>query len=882
MTRRRIAAGLLTVFLGAEMLAGCAAPSAADPEEAVRYDLGKNGPEIDVQTITSEQELPGYLPVAESGELTLFVNTKTTEIAVADRAAGTVWYSNPPAAADDPIATPENKKQLQSQVAVSFFDKNNTESSLLNYDATREHGRYGIRNIENGVAVSYVLGNFTQDLLVPPAMTEERYQLFYNRLSDEADKAEMRKRFRKVTLSTLDDPNEKAELLADYPSLGKETLYIKYEMKDYVAQRLAEILAEAGYTAEDYELDSALAAKGSKSTRARFTLTVEYTLEDGALQVRVPVDSIRCPSEFHVNMVSVLPVFGAAGMEETGYMLVPDGSGGLINLNNGKISAPAYTGVLYSPDYSKNESDAPALALYAGLPVFGMKRGDTALLAVIEGAAASARIRADVSGKQNAYNTIYPQFTVLDNALSDMGSMAGDVSLRVYQPAPISQDIQVRYQFLHGEDGNYSGMARAYRSYLQKKEGLAKAKAAATLPMLVDLVGSMEIPTNVAGVPVDKQTPLTTFSEAESILHGFLDAGVENLSARYLGWYNRGLNNVNPANPAPVSELGGKKGLNSLLSFAEKQGVSLYLGSDLLYLGEDTAFDGLSVKDDTVRFMDRGTGLVYGRNPVTMKNNREFSAHFILSPRGLPTLFSRLSGKLSKLGKGMGVSLLGMNRDVNSDFNRTDPLDRGQTVDLYREVYAAAREAGYGLLMDGPNDYGFAYADAVAGVPYRSSEYRIVDESVPFVQMVLSGSVSYYAAPVNLGSDFETDCLRMAETGSGMYALLTESFDNAISAQGGDELFSTRCAVWKERLTAAYAELNAVLGEVQGLSIREHRILAPGVRATIYESGRAVVVNYTNEAVNPAELDGSLPDGEIAARSYRLISTEEKKEDSHG
>ncbi|HIW72999.1 MAG TPA: hypothetical protein H9684_01615, partial [Firmicutes bacterium] len=744
--------------------------------------------------------------------------------------------------------------------------KNNTSNTLMNYDATREYGRYGIRNIDGGIAVSYVLGNFTQDLLVPPALTEERYNLFYGRMDDDG-KAEMRRRFRKVTLSQLDDANERAALLSEYPSLESESLYIKYEMQDYIAQRLADYLAEAGYTAEDYEIDCALSAQAAASTRARFTVTIEYTLDTGGLTVRVPIDSIHTQSENHIHTLSVLPYFGAAGQEAEGYMLVPDGSGALIYLNNGKTAASTYSASIYSPDYSKNEADAPLYSLYAGLPFFGMRQGENGIFAVIEGGAASARVRAEISGKQNAYNTVYPQFIVQDNTLSDMGGMAGDVNMRVYQSEKISQDIQVRYRFLHGEDSTYSGMARAYREHLKGKEALPDAESASDLPMLVDLVGSMEISSNLMGVPVKQQTPLTTFAQAESILAGFLDGGVENLSARYLGWYNRGLTNVNPASPSPISELGGKKGLNSLLQFAEERDVNLYLGADLLYLGKDTMGDGLNIGEDTVKFMDRSTGILRGRNPITMKNDSD-ETYFILSPRVLPDLFHTLSGSLSKMDRVQGLSLLYMNQDVNSDFNRDQPLDRSGTVAVYREVYAQAKAAGYRLLMDGANDYGLPWADGVTGLPYQSSEYQLVDESIPFVQMVFSGSVTYYSTPINLGSDFERDILRMAETGSGLYARLAETFDNAISANGGDSLFSVRCSVWKDRLLEAYAAVNEVLGPVQGVPILKHRILTDGIRMTVYENGRSIAVNYTDTPVQLQELDASLPSAELPAGAF--------------
>lgn len=47
----------------------------------------------------------------------------------------------------------------------------------------------------------------------------------------------------------------------------------------------------------------------------------------------------------------LLPYFGAAGAGEQGYMLVPGGSGALIELNNGKTNLEPYeTELLYGED----------------------------------------------------------------------------------------------------------------------------------------------------------------------------------------------------------------------------------------------------------------------------------------------------------------------------------------------------------------------------------------------------------------------------------------------------------------------------------------------------------------------------------------------------
>lgn len=48
----------------------------------------------------------------------------------------------------------------------------------------------------------------------------------------------------------------------------------------------------------------------------------------------------------------MLQFFNAAGMEDEGYMVVPDGSGAVINYNNCRYNAQAYSSEVYGRDTS--------------------------------------------------------------------------------------------------------------------------------------------------------------------------------------------------------------------------------------------------------------------------------------------------------------------------------------------------------------------------------------------------------------------------------------------------------------------------------------------------------------------------------------------------
>ena len=83
-----------------------------------------------------------------------------------------------------------------------------------------------------------------------------------------------------------------------------------------------------------------------------FEISVEYALDGDSLLVTIPVDDIKYPIKvvdfegeehtFPIVFVEVLPYFSAAGLNDEGYILVLDGSGALIYLNNGKTWTSTY------------------------------------------------------------------------------------------------------------------------------------------------------------------------------------------------------------------------------------------------------------------------------------------------------------------------------------------------------------------------------------------------------------------------------------------------------------------------------------------------------------------------------------------------------------
>lgn len=84
------------------------------------------------------------------------------------------------------------------------------------------------------------------------------------------------------------------------------------------------------------------------------TIPVTYVLEEDGLAASVLVNEIT-EGDNQLITVSLLEYFGAGSMEDEGYMFVPDGSGAIINFNNGKTKVDAYSKEVYGEDVSRRK-----------------------------------------------------------------------------------------------------------------------------------------------------------------------------------------------------------------------------------------------------------------------------------------------------------------------------------------------------------------------------------------------------------------------------------------------------------------------------------------------------------------------------------------------
>jgi len=782
----------------------------------------------------SRNAVPGMKPVAETDALALYYHEETTEIAVLDKRSGKVWRSNPEDLDSDPIASPYEKEALASQVTVNYRDDIGTLGTLTNYAMSVTNGQFTTESIENGLRITYVLGDAEAGIdALPKRISKARFEEKIMSKVDEQAQAVLRRAY----AATKSDP----EVLERLDS---------YVERPLVLTRVLAAFEQAGYTEEDLAYDNEENGIGGALTeKPSFTVVVEYRLEGDSLVVYVPGSKIEEAEGFKIRNIELLEFFGAAGPDEQGYMFVPDGSGGLIYLNNGKKNAEVYSQRIYGDDMNNNAWSRKQIAESARLPVFGLKSGDHAWFAEIELGDAIASVTADISGRQNSFNNIYASFIIRgEDWLELYKGSRGVEEIQLLTEDRYTGDLQIRFSFLSGTDATYSGMAKLYRERLRAAGKLKPLQAEGDLPFYVDVLGAIDKRKSFLGVPYKGIVAMTTVEEAGEIAYALESRGIRNVRMRYLGWFNGGLSHTLPSKVDMVGKLGSRKDLRNLADRLESMGGGLYPDVALQHVLRDNFT--FRPAADAARFVTREQAWRHPYDRALNRMNPLLGDYWLLSPAKLPHFVDKFMKGYDKYGID-AVSLRDLGDLVHADYRVRRVVFRENAKNIAAEQLAKLSERYGDILITGGNAYALPYADQIVNVPMETSNFNIVDETVPFYQMVLHGSIEYGGSPINLHDEQDTreHLLRLAEYGAAPHFLWSYESSSELKFTRYDYMFSTQYTDWIDEAADLYARLNGALAGLRTQTIEEHIRHRDGVVEVRYSDGTAIFVNYTDEPV---------------------------------
>ncbi len=826
---KRVLCGFVAVGCLLSCLVGCTA------DETQKEQLEPYVAEDEYGKVLKEKD--EFTEVARSGGLALYVKGTTAEILVEDVKTGKRWYSNPQDRGTDSTA---QTKQLGSQLDVWVYDENRILNNKNTVSDAIEYGQVSYAQIENGIRVTYVLGKMPTIFVIPTAITVERFQQLLENMGEESRKY-VSSRYQYTDINEIESDSLRENKLEQYPVLEQRPLYIINDnLADFVKEKLESCFQNAGYTLEALEQDNWENGVPQVELPLIITVPLEYKLEDRSLVVCVNTKSIDVPEDAHLSSLSLLRYFGAAGTDAQGYMLLADGSGSLIQMNNGKSHLATLKVPVYGEDLTKSFDQKPASEQVVSLPVYGIAQGDQAFLAVIESGDAVASVEAGVAGQINNYNFIYSSYEITQQ-VKVPSSYDGDTEMLLFQKGSFDKPLQLRYFFLTENNANYVGMARCYRDYLMENGTLQQAPDLSPA-MHLELLGATTYTDTFLGIAMDKEQTLTTFAQAQTIVNALHEAGVGKISTTYRYWANGGSDTGLMDTLNPESGLGGTDGLAQLQNSLTATGDRLYVTADLQYVINDKLFDGyMSLFDAPKNILNERTGKkLY--SSVTLEPEGYLDT---LTPGMYPDMAKSILESMQELGLN-GVDPLMLGQELYSDFDRNSPIDRQDARQLVQKALSAWAAKQY--LVRCPNVYALVGADEIMQLPTQSNEYYLCDASVPFYQIVLHGVIPYSSEAVNHSGNVRECILQAAETGSSlMFSLMYEP--NDVLYKTDLQTNANHYSVWLETAADGWAQLSELLEQVSDSYICDHQILSDTLRKTVYENGTCVYVNYGYESI---------------------------------
>jgi hypothetical protein len=398
----------------------------------------------------------GLTRYAENDSLILWINEKAGTFAIEDKVARTTWYSSP---MDDPEQSERTAAieaadliYMNSVISLSYYHPSGTRQYLYSNKDSVRRNQYRIEKTDDGARFTFVFGNLeAASMPIPVSIAGKDFE-------------------EKVLANTDITPDDLFNI---------KRYYIKDTTGDYVfgaslgkvAQQSAlEIFTRLGIDPEK-DFASTGAEAGGSEKNPLFAVGLDIHLEGKNVRIAIPADELKFTRSFPIAGIALNEYFGAGTAEDEGYLLIPDGSGSLIDFQSPKKAAGRFSIPVYGEDATKGLRFREEISQSCALPVFGISRNSQGFLAVIEEGASLASVSGFKSNtEKRPFTSVFTEFTLIDQSSVVLGEGEYDAKAYTYQKSIHEGNLSVHYSFLDNGRAGYVEMANRYR------EDLARAK----------------------------------------------------------------------------------------------------------------------------------------------------------------------------------------------------------------------------------------------------------------------------------------------------------------------------------------------------------------------------------------------------------------------
>lgn len=581
---------------------------------------------------------------------------------------------------------------------------------------------------------------------------------------------------------------------------------------------------------------------------------VIYRLLEDGLEVTLDYAHVIEKGACRLTKISLLPYFGAGGSGEEGCLLLPDGSGTVVEFNNKRHALGGITLDVYGGNSALNETLSREQTQPCLFPGFGIIRGGRGMLAVAERGEGEARLTGMVAGKETSYNHAYFTFAYRHYDTITMLDRTWAATEKIMSSAACASPAGAAVTFRFIDEGTLGGLAAIGREYFASL-GM-ESVIPETTALYLDVYHGVEVTKHFLGVSYRALRVLTDFEQTAAMLDELSARGVADFRVRMNG----------------VDDGGAYYGkIDSRLRFASSLG-----GMDGYRRLRERYGDVFSPKVQLTEFTRDGNGIyafLHSVNGITTKTVKRHTpkvttgvedsslpARHLLRPQKVEDAVKSLLKDLQRQEiTALAPDSLG-NRLYSSFSGDTSQI--GDT----KARFTALLEALSGqsaLLLEAPNSYAIPYAQSILALPATHSGYYMSSYAVPFLQMMLGPYVAYSAPPANRMSDRTDRLLTALETGSMPCFTVMQADFREVEQTPLDYLYASGYDDWKEEMVWLYTQLSDLYARTGHSTIADCRVTAQGVRSLLLDNGMTL---YVNRSAQPYDSE----DGRVPAGGYLL------------
>ena len=274
--------------------------------------------------------------------------------------------------------------------------------------------------------------------------------------------------------------------------------------------------------------------------------------------------------------------------------------------------------------------------------------------------------------------------------------------------------------------------------------------------------------------------------------------------------------------------VGGDDGYEDLLDYSAEKGFEIFPEFNFVYTRQDNMFDGLTLKKHIVKSIN--DTYMARRYYSATRQTHVGRFELAISSAYYNHFYDKLTTNLLKnyedtaALKAISVSTLGT--ELNSDFDEDEPYNREDAKKHTQALFANIDE-DYDLVMtEGANAYTWKYVDYIINTPLDSSRYNMSANAVPFIGVVLHGSVEFAGTPLNMEGNIGYSMLKAIENGAGLYFVLCyENYEELKEDNRLQEYYSVRYDILKDDVIKYYTILNDLTKDLQLQKIVGHQFL---------------------------------------------------------